>query len=61
MGIHRYLYQLCRIVQVFIYKQGNKKEVAKEGMPNLLNKKKSLSVLSVTAATPDTSSNEKEI
>ena len=49
MGIFRYFYQLCRIVQVFIYKQGDKKEVAKEG------------VFFVTAATPDTSPNQKEI
>ena len=36
---HRHIIQLCRIVQVFIYKQGDKKEVAKEGMPHFLNKK----------------------
>ena len=38
-----------------------KKEVTKDGMPHLLNKKKSLIFFFITAATPDTSSNEKEI
>ena len=45
--------------KVFIYKQGNKKEVAKGGMPHLLNKKKCF--FFITVATPDTSPNKKEI
>ena len=47
-------------MQVFIYKQGDKKEVAKEGLPHLLNKKFFVFFF-VTADTPDTSTNEKEI
>ena len=39
MGILWYFYPLCCIVQVFIYKQGDKKKVGKEGMPHFLNKK----------------------
>ena len=39
---------------------GRKKELAKEGMPHLLNKK-IFGFFFVTAATPDTSPNEKEI
>ena len=57
IGILRYFHQLCRIEQVFIYKQGDKKEVAKEGILN----RKIFGFLFVTAATPDTSPNEKEI
>ena len=44
-----------------IYLQaGRKKEVAKEGMPHLLNRK-IFGFLFVTAVTPNTPPNEKEI
>ena len=44
-----------------IYLQaGRKKEVAKEGMPHLLNRK-IFGFLFLTAATPNTPPNEKEI
>ena len=46
-------------MQVFIYKQGDNTEVAKEGMPHLLYKK--IFGFFNTSANPDTSPDEKEI